>query len=122
MYKRQQPKPSQLKATMTYKGESIEAKIRRIMTNKEGISDGAERIYTERKDGVDPGMNIRTDRFEIAVDAMDKIHKSKIASREDRQLKRDMGDKDFEQMKKIGKEAWDAGVKDGTIIPTKKIG
>ena len=66
----------------SYIGESIEMKCRRIMENKEPIKDGAPLIYTERKEGVLPGYNIRTDRWEVAVDAMDKVNKSKIAKRE----------------------------------------
>ena len=31
-------------------------------------------IYTEKKDGVQPEFDIRTDRFEVAIDAIDKIH------------------------------------------------
>lgn len=40
-------------------------------------------IYTSRKDGVLPQFDIRTDRFEIARVAMDKVHKSIIAKREE---------------------------------------
>ncbi|MEM0173216.1 MAG: hypothetical protein QXI16_01765 [Sulfolobaceae archaeon] len=38
-------------------------------------------IYTNRKDGVLPGYNIRTDRFDVAIDAMDKVAMSKLAKR-----------------------------------------
>ena len=48
-------------------GESIEAKVCRIVNNGEPISDGAPLIYTERKDGVKEEYNIRTDRFDIAI-------------------------------------------------------
>lgn len=63
-------------------GETIEEKVRRITTTKEPITDGAQLTYTERKDGVAPEYDIRTDRFEIAVEAMDKANKSKAAKRE----------------------------------------
>ena len=33
-------------------------------------------IYTEKKDGVQPEFDIRTDRFEVAIDAIDKINQS----------------------------------------------
>ena len=33
-------------------------------------------IYTEKKDGVQPEFDIRTDRFEIAVDTVDKINQA----------------------------------------------
>lgn len=64
-----------------FEGETIEQKMRRAMDNKEPIKDGAPLIYTERKEGVRPEFNPRTDRFEIAVDAMDKVTKSKLAKR-----------------------------------------
>ena len=66
----------------TVEGESIETKIERILENKEPISDGAPTIFTEKKDGVLPAYNIRTDRWEIAAEAMDKIHKQNAAKRE----------------------------------------
>ena len=66
-------------------GETIEQKVRRIRTNKEPITDTTEMIYTERKEGVLPKYNIRTDRFEIAIDAMDRVSKSKRAKREEKQ-------------------------------------
>lgn len=65
-------------------GETLEQKIERIVNNNEPIQDGAPIIYTERKDGVLASYNIRTDRFEIALDATDKIQKSYTARREER--------------------------------------
>ena len=53
-------------------GETIEAKVRRIMNNNEPISDQAPLIYTERKDGINPDYDIRSDRFDYALDAMSK--------------------------------------------------
>ena len=57
----------------TYVAESIETKVRRIMDENEPITDGAPIIYTPLEDGVKPEYNIRTDRWEIAIEAMDKI-------------------------------------------------
>ena len=65
-----------------YEGESIEKKVKRIMNNKEPIKDGAPLIFTERKEGVKPGYDVRTDRFEVALDAMDKVAKAEAAKRE----------------------------------------
>ena len=50
----------------TYEGEFIEEKVARVVENKEPIEDGAPIIYTERKDGVIPAYNIRTDKWDIA--------------------------------------------------------
>lgn len=65
----------------SYEGETIETKVRRITENKEPISDGAPVIYTDRKDGTRPEFNIRTDRFDIALDAMDYVNRSRTAKR-----------------------------------------
>lgn len=63
-------------------GETIEQKLVRVMNNEEAIKDGAPIIFTERKKGVLPECNVRTDRFEIACDAMDKVAGARIAKRE----------------------------------------
>ena len=54
------------------------------MANKEPIKDGSPMIYTEKSEGVNPAYDIRTDRFELACEAMDKIHRSKLAKKEDK--------------------------------------
>lgn len=41
-------------------------------------------IYTERKNGVEGAYNIRTDRFELATNAMDYVTRSALAKREER--------------------------------------
>lgn len=63
----------------TYSGETIETKVERVTANNEPITDGAEIVYTEKKNGVMPEYNVRTDKWEIAQEAMDKVHASKIA-------------------------------------------
>lgn len=78
-----------LKVNDKREGESIEQKMRRIVDNKEPIKDGAPIIHTERKEGVRPEFNIRTDRFEIAVEGTTKIEKSYKARRENKALKID---------------------------------
>lgn len=62
-----------------YEGERIEQKVARVIENNEPIKDGAPLIYTERKDGVLPQFDIRTDKWEIAQSAMDAANKAKIA-------------------------------------------
>lgn len=64
-------------------GETIEAKVRRITRNNQKIEDGAPNIFQERKDGVKAEHNIRTDRWELAVEAMDKVAQAQIAKREE---------------------------------------
>lgn len=84
MYKQNKPRKTSLKVNAAYDGETIEQKVNRIVNNKEPITDGAPLIYTDRKDGVLPAYDIRTDRWEVAIDAMDTISKSYAAQREQR--------------------------------------
>ena len=65
----------------SYEGETIETKLKRILTNGEPITDGAPIVYTERKDGVKPEYDIRTDKWDLAIDAMDIAHKQEITRR-----------------------------------------
>jgi len=76
------PSKSSLKSVETVEGEPIEHKIERIVSNKEPISDGAPEIFTERKEGVKSAYNIRTDRWEIASEAMSKVEGSIQAKRD----------------------------------------
>ena len=64
--------------------ETIEEKVNKILTQNEPIADGAQLNYTERKDGVKPEYDIRTDRFEHAIDAMERVTKTHLAKREER--------------------------------------
>lgn len=73
---------SSLRVNKSYQGESLEDKLERIIQQKEPIKDGAPLVFTERKMGVLPEYNIRTDRFVIAIDAMNAVQKSTIAKRE----------------------------------------
>lgn len=63
---------------LTYQAEPREVKLRKIINGESNeMEDGVfPTIYTEKKDGVQPEYDIRTDRFEIAVDAIDKINQS----------------------------------------------
>lgn len=82
-----------------FEGETIEAKVRRVVENKEPITDGAPIVYTEKKEGVLPQFNIRTDKWEIALEAMDKVQASRIAK-----------SKQFmEQLEKKGEEMENSG-------------
>lgn len=82
----------------SYEGETLENKIERIVTMNEPIKDGAPLIFTERKDGVRPEYDIRTDRFEIALDAMDAVSKTNIAKRMTI-VKKDIGDESIQATK-----------------------
>lgn len=63
---------------LTYQAEPREVKLRKIISGESSsMEDGVfPTIYTEKKDGVLPEYDIRTDRFEVAIEAMDKINQS----------------------------------------------
>ena len=63
----------------TFEGESIEEKVSKLIENNEPITDGAPILYTEKKDGVLPQYDVRTDKWDIAQSAMDLANASKIA-------------------------------------------
>jgi len=73
-----------IKFNNSIEGETIETKIERITGNNEPITDGAPIIYTDRRDGVLASCDVRTDRWDIAIDATDLIQKNKAAEREKR--------------------------------------
>lgn len=63
---------------LAYQAEPREVKLRKIINGESSsMEDGVfPTIYTEKKDGVQPEYDIRTDRFEVAIDAIDKINQS----------------------------------------------
>lgn len=63
---------------LAYIAEPREVKLRKIINGEaNNMEDGVfPTIYTEKKDGVQPEFDIRTDRFEVAIDAIDKINQS----------------------------------------------
>ena len=63
----------------TQEGESIEQMISRCVESNEPIESTAPMIYTEEADGVLPQYDPRTDKTDLALDAIDKYHKSEIA-------------------------------------------
>lgn len=93
MYKYNKPNKTSISVNKSYQGYRIEEKLERMLNNKEPLTEGAQIMYTERKDGVSPAMDIRTDRWEYAVEARDKIAKSKLATREQA-----IGERSFDTM------------------------
>lgn len=63
---------------LTYQADPREVKLRKIINGESNnMEDGVfPTIYTEKKDGVQPEFDIRTDRFEVAIEAIDKINQS----------------------------------------------
>jgi hypothetical protein len=72
-----------MSAVETVEGEIIEKKIQRIMDEKSPIDDSAPIIYTEKKNGINPAHDVRTDRFDLALEAMEIETKKRIAANEE---------------------------------------
>lgn len=64
---------TQLENTPTDEGQSIEEMVRKATANNEPIENSAPMVYTEKAKGVLPETDIRTDRFDAAIDATDKF-------------------------------------------------
>ncbi len=74
---------TQIKCNEGFEGLSIEREIEKLIEDKTAIEATSPIIYTERKDGVRPEFDIRTDRFDIALEAMSKVTGSYRAKREE---------------------------------------
>ena len=82
-YKRYYPQYKKIiKDSNIYNADPLEVKIEKLITSKEPIGKDVPLRYTERKQGILPEYDIRSDRFDIAQTAMEKIHKSNIAKRD----------------------------------------
>lgn len=63
---------------MTENGETLTKKIQRILDENEPLTDGAPMIYTPKQAGVREDCNIRTDKWALAMDAMDRVNNYKL--------------------------------------------
>lgn len=75
-------RPSLIKVHgITREGQSMEEFLRKAMQGNEPIEATAKLTYNDRKDGVLPQHDIRTDRFDLALQATDKLHATQAAAR-----------------------------------------
>lgn len=88
-YKKVIIRNTRLKINNSVEGETLEQKLERMLESKEPITNGAPIIFQDRKEGVNPAHDIRTDRFEVAIDAADKNTKMQQAKREFFQKRKD---------------------------------
>ena len=63
---------------ITDKGETLIKKIQRILDENEPLTDGAPMIYTPKQAGVREDCNVRTDKWALAMDAMDRVNNYKL--------------------------------------------
>lgn len=54
----------------TVEGESIEQKMEKILAGKEKVELTRSPVYQERRAGIEPQYNIRTNKMEILQDAV----------------------------------------------------
>jgi len=54
-----------------FEGETIETRVERMLETNEPITDSAPLIYTEKHEGVKAEHDIRTDVWDIALDAIE---------------------------------------------------
>ncbi len=88
MYKQNKMKRTSVKTKMHEYGKTIEQKVELMVNNGEPLDGGDnELIYTEKADGVLPAYNPRADRFDIAIETVDKINKSNIAKKANKEKK-----------------------------------
>lgn len=110
MYKVPKFSRTKLNVYNAIEAEMLESKIHRLITGGEDVLGSDSRkapiIYQERSIGVQAGCNIRTDRFEIAIEAKDKMVRSSIAKREESEKK-----KAEESSKKVGENLGGADTK-----------
>lgn len=71
-----------LKRNTSYEGISVEQMLRNLMKGEKVDTTGSDLNYTDKKDGVRPEFNIRTDRFEIAQESMETATKAYITTRD----------------------------------------
>ncbi len=107
-YINRKPTKTAIKRNCVVEGEPIEHKMARILSNKEPISDGAPEIYTERKDGVGAEYNIRTDRWELAAEAMD-INAKNVQAKRDAKAEKRKEEKEAKVVKMKPKKKEDGG-------------
>ncbi len=69
-----------IEVEITYSAETLEETIQRRLKNKEPMDDNIKLLYTPITEGVKSGFNIRSDRWDIALDAINKIEKSKTVT------------------------------------------
>lgn len=73
-----------LRTTEPFEGESIESKVKRVESTGAPVEAVSPMYYTERKDGVKPETNIRTDKWDVAQTAMESIAKGIRTKRAER--------------------------------------
>lgn len=116
MYTRPKMPKTSIRNNKSYQGVPIERKVERMVNNGEGAeSNGAQIMYTERQDGVQPEMNIRSDKWEHAVNARDHETKTELARRD-----REIGERTYDTMDDTQKAKFHENHPESSIKPPEK--
>lgn len=67
---------------LLFEGTTIEQTVDKLVKVGQSPETTETLIYSQRKDGVLPDTDIRTDRFEIASNALGEITKANLAKRD----------------------------------------
>lgn len=81
MYKPKLTTGTTLVANVRPEGETIEDRVKRLMNNEEGLTDGSPLIFNSREEGVKPEHDIRSDKFDRLVEATDKTSRNGLSKR-----------------------------------------
>jgi len=103
MYKLQKNTQTSIERNLSTVAETIEEKIRRALTNGEKLDGQSELQYTERKDGVRPEFNVRTDKWDLAVESIEKFQQDKALLKEKKEAEKLENDNNGETPMKIVK-------------------
>lgn len=85
MYKNPKTRKSNINCNNSTVGQQLHTKIQDILEN--GDQNELKQkpiIYTEKSEGVKEGYNIRTDKWEIACETADKMHKIRAVKGEEK--------------------------------------
>lgn len=65
-------------------GQSIEDVLRIATANKEPVGQVMPEMYQARNEGIDPLCDVRTDKFDLALRAQDKITRAHLLAHQNR--------------------------------------
>ena len=99
MYKVRQLPTTGIKRNVSTVGETIEDEVYKMVYEKNIPSAQKSIIFQEKKEGVQPAYNVRTDKFDIALDAIDAVTKygRKTARAKDEKKGQESGEKTEEK-------------------------
>ena len=82
--KKAYPRETKFSINNSEGGESLEKELQRVKQEGGTIESTVPKIFTARGEGVVPDLNIRTDRWDVAVEAMNVVHRSQTAKKMDK--------------------------------------